>query len=383
MRKIFLIIFMLLVIKSSFCQPVKVDILSSPKPLITNLSEIATDIEYIPLETTPNSIMGRILRVVVRGNFIYASTVDKILFCFDKTGKFMFSLNKPGRGPEEYEYIPDFDVNNNNTIVALAGNKEIILYRQAAAGFTFMKRIKLESLPQTLNFTKVADHMLLQYANTAGTNPLSKELIDISGKSVKKWPNYMSYQLSEKIIVASRWENTSYTNQDDLILKEVGNDTIFRLTGDEKLSPYIIFDTEGKRVTPAARADVRYYMDHMYEYFILQKLFGSERYLYYTASFNKSGIAGIYDQVKKIRYRVPEKEFFTDDLSGGVNFEPQYCADGRFYSWVDAIKFKNYASEEPFLNAKVRIPEKYNTLKVLAGKVMEDDNPILIVAIVK
>lgn len=37
-----------------------IDILSEPGSEITNLSDIATDIDYIPLQTTANSLVGSI-----------------------------------------------------------------------------------------------------------------------------------------------------------------------------------------------------------------------------------------------------------------------------------------------------------------------------------
>ena len=181
-------------------------------------------------------------------------------------------------------------------------------------------------------------------------------------------------------MVLSRYENTSFNFKNDLYLKEVGNDTIFRFNG-SKLDPVLIFDTKNKRVTPEARTNVRYYADHMYEYYILQKFFGSERFIYYTAAFNKDyNIIGIYDKVKKTRYAVPGTEFLKDDISGGVNFEPQYCNNGTFYSWVDALKLKNYISSETFINAKVKDPTKHESLMNRAKNISENDNPIILAA---
>jgi hypothetical protein len=378
MKKLVISLTLFFYFQISNCQPDKIDALTSPRTSINNLSEIATDIGYIPLETTPNSIMGRIINVKIRNNYIYIATVDNKIFCFDGTGRYLFNLNKAGRGPEEYLYCSEFDVNESNSILAVTGTKEIILYNQVPTGFNFLRRIKLNESPQILNFVGQNDNILLQYSNPYGTNPISKELINLKGETLLSWPNFMKFQIQEKIMVLSRYENTSFNFKNDLYLKEVGNDTIFRFNGN-KLDPVLIFDTKNKRVSPEVRANVKYYADHMYEYYILQKFFGSARFIYYTAAFNKDyNIAGIYDKVKKTRYSVPGKEFFKDDISGGINFEPQYCNDGTFYSWVDAITFKNYSSGEIFNKTKVRNPAKHESLKNLAQKITENDNPILI-----
>ena len=384
MEKILLILALILTaFNSKELEPVNViDVLSAPKSVMTNLSEIATDIEYIPLETTDNSLISRINTLKVRGNYIYVGTLDNVL-CFDKSGKYLFKLDKKGRGPEEYEFLLDFDVDANNTILAVPSQKDILLYKQTDKGFIFINRLNLPISPQIINFTGKSNNILLQYSNTDGTKPFSRELINLKGETLISWPNYMKYQLQEKMVVMSRYENTSYYFKNDLFLKEVGNDTILKLTEKNKIESFLIFDSKNKRVTPEVRSNVKYYAEHMYEYFVLQKIFGSERFIYYTFSYNKVSHPEIYDQLTKIRYSIPDKEFLRDDIAGGVNFEPQYCNDGIFYSWIEAVKFKAYTSSDLFKKAKVKSSVKNIALINLAEKVNDFDNPILIAVKIK
>jgi hypothetical protein len=351
--------------------------LSTPKHSITNLSAIATDIEYIPLETTPNSLMGRIIHLKAIGNFIYASTVDSKLFCFERTGKYKFCLDQAGNGPGEYQFITEFAVNDSNTLLAIIGrSKEIMLYRQTGGSFIHQASIKLSHSAFTIDFCKNSDNILLQYSNTSGINPHSKEVINIKGESLKYWPNHMRYNINAKMHVVTRYENTSYRLGDDIILKEVGNDTIFRFTRNQQLRPFMIFDSKNKRVTPELRADIKYYAEHLNEYFILQKFFGSERYLYYTALMIEGAV--IYDKLKKIKFNVPEKGLLKDDIAGGVDFEPMYCRDGFFYSWVDAIKIKTSASTEQVKKSKALNPDSYSAYMSLTKRISENDNPVII-----
>lgn len=361
-----------------------IDVLSTPKSSITNLSDIATDIEYIALQTTDNSLISRISSLKVVGNYIYVitGTHDKLL-CFDKSGKYLFQLSKIGRGPEEYESLNDFDIDTKNSMLAVESNKEIIFYKQTDTGFTYLKKLNLLYAPQIINFIGKSNNILLQFSNIDGSKPFSRELINLEGKSLMSWPNYMKYQLNEKIIVIQRFENSSYIFKNELFLKEVGNDTIFKLADNNTLESFLIFDTKKKRVTPEVRSNVKYYAEHMYEYFILQKIFGTEKFIYYTYSINKENHAEIYDQSNKIRYSIPDKDFLKDDLSGGVNFEPQYCNEGIFYSWVEANKFKKFTSSDLFKNAVVKIPARNIALKNLTEKVTEFDNPIIIMAKIK
>ena len=161
-KTLFLLVF-LLCVQTGNSQPDIIDALKTPRASISNLSEIANDVVYIPLETTPGSIMGRIIDIKIRNNIIYAATVDNKIFCFDKSGRYLFNLNKPGKGPEEYLYCSEFDVNESNSILAVKGTKEIILYNQVPDGFTFLRRIRLNETPDRINFFGQNDNTFIPY----------------------------------------------------------------------------------------------------------------------------------------------------------------------------------------------------------------------------
>jgi hypothetical protein len=101
-----------------------IDLLSEPESEITCLSEIALDIEYIPLETTKNSMIKNIDKVKIREKYIYLKNNVIEVMCFDRKGRFINKLDKSGRGPEEYTNISDYDISSdNNTLVVLSGRK--------------------------------------------------------------------------------------------------------------------------------------------------------------------------------------------------------------------------------------------------------------------
>lgn len=62
------------------------------------------DIEYIPLETTENSLISQagIYRVTTNSQLIIMDVYQGAIFFFDRTGKFQHSFNRFGQGAEEY-----------------------------------------------------------------------------------------------------------------------------------------------------------------------------------------------------------------------------------------------------------------------------------------
>ena len=88
-------------------------------PRIVDLNEIATDIEYIPLETTDGALIGKYPTISIGNNRIYVVSDRKMVKIFDAKGNYLFTFNKRGRGPQEYLYNQDFifDKENGNIIV--------------------------------------------------------------------------------------------------------------------------------------------------------------------------------------------------------------------------------------------------------------------------
>jgi hypothetical protein len=85
-----------------------------------NLSEIVDSVKCIKLELNPGDIMGRVKEIIIKKNYIYAIDISqKIIFVFDKTGKFISKLNKRGEGPDEYLSMGPVFIDDNEEYVEL------------------------------------------------------------------------------------------------------------------------------------------------------------------------------------------------------------------------------------------------------------------------
>lgn len=73
---------------------------------IVDISEVAEDIRYIPLETTEYSLVGGRVRVLYEKGRIYITDQTFILKIFDNEGKFLRNFDRRGRGPQEY-FFPE------------------------------------------------------------------------------------------------------------------------------------------------------------------------------------------------------------------------------------------------------------------------------------
>lgn len=69
-----------------------------------NLSDIAEKVEYIQLETTEQSLIGKMKNVLINNHSIYIIRPEREVLQFSKNGKFLRKIGSIGKGPHEYIY---------------------------------------------------------------------------------------------------------------------------------------------------------------------------------------------------------------------------------------------------------------------------------------
>ena len=94
-----------------------------------SIDDVFTEPYYIPLETTKESLIGRIDKVVKFEScyVILDCEADQVLR-FNEEGKFLNSIGKIGKGPGEYLSVDDLQVFGNNVYLLARDSKKIILF---------------------------------------------------------------------------------------------------------------------------------------------------------------------------------------------------------------------------------------------------------------
>jgi len=94
-----------------------------------SFSSFVDTIEFIPLETNEENLIGDVERIIYRNGKYYIRTTQGILngklSVFDKTGKYLWGLNKIGNGPGEYPELKEFAITENGNITATSYRKII------------------------------------------------------------------------------------------------------------------------------------------------------------------------------------------------------------------------------------------------------------------
>ena len=103
------------------------------KGRVVGLSEIASEISYIPLVKNDSSLVGTVRRgLFFEGSLIYINEVkghhSSVLKIFNTRGEFIRQFNRYGRGPQEYGYISDLQIESSTGDICIRSFDKIVEY---------------------------------------------------------------------------------------------------------------------------------------------------------------------------------------------------------------------------------------------------------------
>jgi hypothetical protein len=374
---------------SSNSEPIiKLDLLSVPGQKIQKLSEFATSVEYIPLQTKESTLMGGFTRKIVKiEKRIYIQNRDAIL-CFDIVGKFLYKLNNAGRGPEEYGNIADFDVSSDNKNLTILTRNKLLLYGISEAGFTFKRSLALKD-PNIgrISLIPETDNAFLAIAPWKGTETTLSLLINTLGDTIQFKPNCYKYQMLRKTFSMSSNEMLVYSIDNKVCFKEEFSDTVFYVdTKTNLFKPRMILDSHGTLSKAEMRGSPQKPSNNTT---FIAYLFETTRYVFYWYDiWIERPISNLilFDKTTKAKYRLNIENGIdtklVDDLSGGPDFNVaflnNYCSGGKLFSLVDALNLKKYVGSDDFKKAKIS-DSKRAEIKKIADDLTETDNPVLVV----
>ena len=114
------------------------------------LSEMASAVEYIPLETSDSTLIGNIEKLIVwKDRYYIWDNLTETIFCFDGNGKYLNRLYRKGEGPEEYVRISDFDIDRENGDIYIYSNPMFSVLVYSADG-QFKSRNKMPFILERL-----------------------------------------------------------------------------------------------------------------------------------------------------------------------------------------------------------------------------------------
>ena len=366
-------------------QLAKFDLKASPQTVNVRLSELGfRDIEYIPLETTDQSVIQGIYKIIPAGEFYLLYVYDRILsFCSD--GSFNVQIGKSGRGPDEFLVIHDLDFDDRKQQIYIVDgwNEKFYVYSERGD----LIRMFPSPIHGPLEFKISGSRILCYVRNDSGNTLNSYYLIDTIGGLVKKFPNRFTFDGNIGTFAYLN-ENLFYRFKRQLFKKEIYSDTVYSFDG-LNFRPHLIFDVGQRLLTPAAHSEFN--GEYLSENYITPRnLFEFGDYVYYEYLYENKyeptdlvyGFIG--SKEKDFHAFINSGQGIYNDLDGGPDIWPKTTRDDNtILTWIDAIDLKKHVASEAFRKSKPLYPEKKKELEKLANSLKETDNPVLVLVRLK
>lgn len=339
----------------------------SPKEIMLN--ELASDIRYVPLETTDDCLMNNEFYIM---QYTGEDIITSGIFHFDKNGKFLNKIGSKGQGPEEYL----------QGLFAFGDWKNKLLYVQnwttlTCYGFdgTFVRSVPTPQLNMGAAGLFDENHILysndIYYADKA--NPIQLYMVDCqNGKTVSKWRGHLEENKKYGMILTSR--DFMYNYDNSLFYKPALENVIFKILSPKKRQLVYKFDCSGKDIDVSADE-----VDPKKRFQFLSVYWAKETAQYLFVNYGMKNISrlGIYDKEKKTFTNVTIK----DNLAGGYDIHPAWTSDDNHLLMVYYAGGLLQDKEKRYSTGL--LPERKKELDELLKNIKEDDNPVVILVTLK
>ena len=343
---------------------------------ILKTSMIASEIQFIPLETNSKSIIGRGVRVKMNDSLIIISDREKILL-FSKEGKFIRQIGKRGNGPGEYPMVFNFEFKNDTIYLPPVGKRSIIKYTLDGK---FQKEIKVYK--EIIDFSITPNGHIAEYYQTTG----ELTLFGPSMKPIRVFKPGNLTRLPGSYTIGDTFDTYFQKNGNKLLFTNYFCDTVWNISNGQLKADYI-FNLKDKLLPYNILQDCYQsqdfdkFMKRAAKFHKINLLEGKNQLFIFQKTWVDNDLNAIYTH--DFATEVTKKytgQFIYDDMLSGMNLRiksKNQCSEKVLISFVNPIKLVEEL-EEADLKDK---PKAYGAWKEQMSKVKFDDNPVL--AIIK
>lgn len=340
-------------------------------------SVFVDSIEYIPLETSHEGLVGRIKAIYEwKGRFYIWDEQSDAIFIFSERGDFLKKIAAKGRGPKEYIAINLFYQNYRNGDLYIRCDRSMSILQYDAEG-VFIKRIPCDFI--TMDFVLLGEDSLVLYGGKMPnqkvfqkTFPEQWRLVMMKDEKLlqKKFPGIFRDVFLNDV---AKSRSFSCFSDSILLMETVGND-IYRLYPDGEVKPRFIIDF-GKYNYPLtfdkSKDEALEIINSMRQgrskWCKVIDIWETESNLLIEYSFEGYMFYAIYSKTNRKTY--PIGPVWVNDIDGVAM--PAVCASGKDY-------FLGVLEAHVILNAVESANKPSDRIKKMAEGLTEMDNPVLV-----
>lgn len=350
--------------------------LDDGRPTFISPDSLYSDVSYIPLETTDESLFYTIDKMLCRNDRFYILDIKQAsVLIFNQKGNYERKLSRKGKGPGEYLSLDDFFVEDSLLYVLSSGNKKILVYDED------FNCVKDYSIGTHAGNMECVNNRIYIYANFFSREYKNIYIFDKnSGEAVNKHCDYPQKQAGVGFYSSgfARWN-------DSLFISFPYDYRIYKVD-EEECRPYLkidfdenkMFPKEWKTLSDKERTEKR---KQRYADFTelpvgsIDNLYLSEKYVFFT-----------------FVYFVTEHKFIlnrkTNNRAVGYDggYTDRFPLDGTRFLTVFNDKVIAWTYPDLILEKIERYDGKDRRLKMLRdtfSQLKYDDNPIVCIYTLK
>lgn len=394
---LFLFFILLLVSCNNTIKENKIEIInlqkSFKKSKKINLSDIATNIEYIQLENDTSALIGLISKpnknIQFVGNNIFIDN-DEILR-FNKKGKYINKIGSIGKGPEEYIESSSFTIfeNKKDTIISVfsAPQRKTLLFDLKN---NYKGSFSVKFWPTSISIINEDFVFINSFGRRNESNYAAFTIVSSQNKKIKKRLLHKWREKNQSLALSSL--NNYYYNKDTLSYWESNYDTIWRIDKELNSIPKFKIDIGENTLPIESFNDKNVFNFSIFsKYDKVERLYETANFIFFNVNYRKKLHRICFNKKTKVFLNVKFKRpfgkgihfAFYNNLDGGVPFWPMgKVSDKKVFMIVYGYEMREYIARR-----KIKL-EKVNTivntdLKEIIKKSKLSDNPILMIVTLK
>lgn len=315
----------------------KIPLVESMSLTERKISNYASSIRYVALETTDECLLTGELQIITTAQYIFVhDQLECKMYRFDATtGKYLNRIGRKGQGPGEYVRLHGFYIDDLERKCFLFCNTGIYVYNYKG---DFLKKISLPRSYCSSRMERIGNYYVLNNVLYLDTK---KELclLDLQGKMIKE--RLLSYKAPIGFMLSIPF---FYKQDGRCYYKNDLSETIYLL--DEKLSlkPAYQIDCGKKATNPREdQFDINRGKYLVNGKIVIGRINGYKNKLYIPYFVNNKRFLAIYDiqTASIITVGKNGESGITDDLTDGPMILPpekcslySSCVPGQLISWL-------------------------------------------------
>jgi hypothetical protein len=348
------------------------------------LSKIGKELDYIVLETTPNSILQDIINIAFCDSFIFVYDGGKLLQ-FNNKGRFIRQVGSNGRGPTELISLIDFciDEKDKNIFLINYGANNILVFDFNGQ---FVRSFRSPDSQISQIILKDTNSLMFHLPNNPVKSPGTIDnynwyITDKHGSNLMKIRNYLIRTSKDGL---NTFFGTMYLFNDSVRFREFGRDTLYHFNNSKK-EPYAIFNLGKMKMDPdpdykgASREEIKKRLEQ--KIWIYHFITEDKKYLFFTFKWGYTNVSSycIYDK-QTSEVSILKDNGFINDLDGGILFFPRYIFNDSIHvDYIDSFKLLGLINKTFSDKLKELDVNKIDQFEKLKNQLTETSNPVLMI----